>query len=125
MKLQEITAGHLFTYQETPRFLRRQLGVGQVLGNEDRHDIIFVRIFDVSGDELKPIIGLVPVTVAALEISAVQILKWVPLPHDWEALRDEWRRCGYVAKLERSQGHCVMSRAIHWKRQTACPVGVW
>ena len=88
---QEIVAGHLFTYSEKRRFLRRQLGAGQVLGTEDGYDIVFVRIFDVSGDALTPIIGFVPLTIAAFDASEAQVVKWLSLPDDWETLRNEWR----------------------------------
>lgn len=83
--------GQLFTYRGKRRLLRRQSGAGQVLGREPAHDIVFVRIFDVSGDVLTPLIGFLPVTSAAYTASKVSIVEQIPLPDGWEALRDEWR----------------------------------
>jgi hypothetical protein len=87
----QIVSGQIFMYREKSRFLRRRSGAGQVLGGEDAHNILFVRIFDVSGDELKPFVGFVPITVEAYEASQVKVIKWLPVPDDWESLRDEWR----------------------------------
>jgi hypothetical protein len=86
-----IVPGQLFTYQERSRFLRRRSGAGQVLGSENGHDIVFVRIFDTSGDTLTPIIGFLPISTRAFAASRIEMVKRVPLPDDWEALRDEWR----------------------------------
>lgn len=86
-----IIPGQLFTYRGKRRLLRHQSGAGQVLGGEADHNILFVRIFDVSGADLTALIGLLPITVAAYERSGIRLVKWLPLPDDWEALRDEWR----------------------------------
>ena len=71
--------------------MRPRSGAGQVLGGEDNHDVLFVRIFDVSGEELKPVIEFLPVEVKAYEASHVEVVKRLPLPDGWEGLRDQWR----------------------------------
>lgn len=91
MTEEHIVAGQLFTYEHGRRFLRRQLGAGQVLGREDLHEIVFVRIFDVSSSELRPIIGFLPVAVDAFRRSRITAVKHALLPDDWETHRDEWR----------------------------------
>jgi hypothetical protein len=88
---EQIVPGQMFTYREKSRIFRRRSGAGQVLGGEDGYNILFVRIFDVSGDDLKPFIGLLPLTLGAYEASRIEIVKRLPLPDDWERLRDEWR----------------------------------
>lgn len=89
--LTQIVPGQLFMYQEKSRLFRRRSGAGQILGGEDAHDILFVRIFDVRGDELKPFIAFLPIAVKAYEASQVKVVKWLPLPDDWGSLCDEWR----------------------------------
>jgi hypothetical protein len=86
-----IVAGQTFSYRAKRRFFRAQAGAGQVLGCEEQHRILFVRLFDVSGDEVKPFVGFLPIAFDAYSISHVRMLKWLPIPNDWEVLRDEWR----------------------------------
>jgi hypothetical protein len=86
-----IVPGQLFTYRGKRRLLRRQLGAGQILGGEANHNILFVRIFDVSGEDLTTLIGVLPITTEAFERSNIKLVKWLPLPNDWEGLRDQWR----------------------------------
>jgi hypothetical protein len=86
-----IVEGQMFTYRETSRFLRRQSGAGQVLGREPGYDILFVRIFKIAGEQLLPFIGFLPITGDAYQRSGIDVVKRLPLPDDWQSLRDEWR----------------------------------
>ena len=88
---ESIVPGQLFTYRGKWRLLRRQRGAGQVLGWEPDHDILFIRVFDVSGEDQAPLIGFLPITVSAYEQSGIQMIKWLPVPDDWEDLCGEWR----------------------------------
>jgi hypothetical protein len=87
----------MFVYRENSRLWRPQSGAGQVLGEDGTGSVVFVRVFDVSGDELRTLIGFIPLLRSAYEGSQPEIIKRLDLPEEWEALRSEWetkRRMG-------------------------------
>lgn len=92
-----VVSGQMFLYREKSRLWRAQSGAGQILGEGDSGGVIFVRIFDVSGDELRTLIGFLPLIRSAYEGSRPEIVKRLDLPEGWETLRSEWeakRRIG-------------------------------
>lgn len=86
----QIVPGDLFLYKETLRRLRPRSGVGQILGRHDDDEIVFIRLFDASGGELRGFIEFMPMTVSAYKASAPRVVKRLDLPSDWQAHRDEW-----------------------------------
>jgi hypothetical protein len=92
-----VIPGQMFVYRENSRLWRAQSGAGQVLGEDDTGSVVFVRVFNVSGDELRTLIGFIPLLRSAYEGSQPEIIKRLDLPEGWEALRSEWaakRRIG-------------------------------
>jgi hypothetical protein len=85
-----VSAGDMITYRGRRRFLARRVGAAQVLGFDARRPIVFVRVFDASGDELRPFIEFLPITQQAFLASAPKAVRRMPLPAGWEALLDEW-----------------------------------
>ena len=53
--------------------------------------IVFVRLFDVRGDELRTFVGFLPLTLDAYKASQAEVVKRLDIPTDWPLLREEWR----------------------------------
>lgn len=83
--------GDVFMYRGRTRFLRRQAGAGQILDVDEANQILFVRLFDASGDELRPFIEFVPITREAFISSEPRVVKRLDLPTGWTSLRAEWQ----------------------------------
>lgn len=85
-----VIPGQVFLYREKRRFFRARSGAGQVLGEGENGGVVFVRVFDVSGDELRTRIGFIPLTRRAFDSSQPEVVKRLDLPEGWEALLREW-----------------------------------
>jgi len=85
-----ISAGDMITYRGRWRFFARRVGVAQVLGFDADRGIVFIRVFDASGEELRTLIEFLPITHQAFRSSAPTAVKRMPLPSSWETLLHEW-----------------------------------
>jgi hypothetical protein len=97
MESPDLVPGQVFVYRQKRRLLRAQSGAGQLLGTQERGAVVFVRVFDVSGDQLMTRFGFLPLTRQAYESSRPEAIKRFDLPADWEEARAEWeakRRAG-------------------------------
>jgi hypothetical protein len=92
-----VIAGQMFVYREKRRLFRARSGAGQVLGEGENGGVVFVRVFDVNGSELRTRIGFIPLTRRAYDRSQAEVIKRLDLPEDWEVQLREWeakRRVG-------------------------------
>lgn len=90
-------AGQVFVYREKRRLFRARSGAAQVLGEAEDGAVVFVRVFDVSGGDLRTRIGFIPLTRRAYDSSKAEVVKRLELPEDWEEQLLEWearRRIG-------------------------------
>jgi hypothetical protein len=82
--------GSVFTYRRSGSFLRSRSGGGQVLGLDERSGVVFARLFDVGGQELRPFIEFLPMLARAFRASKPRMVRSLALPQGWAALNDEW-----------------------------------
>jgi len=103
--LPRVTSGQMFTYREKSRILRRQSGAGQILGSYDDGRVIFLRIFDLRGEQLRTLIGFLPIISDAFQASHPHVIKAADLPPIGTDRARSGKKRDSVVKLASSRAH--------------------